>query len=147
LATRNMLTVLSSAKAMCAQPVLGSIVSMLKSSRLQFEVGAGQKIPRLQMSPGVHGRHRHLGPGEGRLGRAQGETGRLPGEQVPVAGRRVRGRIPVAGPAQSPGRNFPFVSVGTISLVCSHPTATWPGLSAAMVGNTSVPAALTRPCT
>jgi hypothetical protein len=51
LATRSMLTVLSSAKAMCAQPVLGSIVSMLKSSRLRFEVGSTQKIPRLQTSP------------------------------------------------------------------------------------------------
>ena len=51
LATRSMLTVLSSAKAMWAQPVVGSIVSMLKSSRLRLEVGATQKIPRLQMSP------------------------------------------------------------------------------------------------
>src|ERR1051326_842668 len=51
LATRSMLTGLSSAKAICAQPVLGSIVSMLKSSRLRLEVGSTQKIPRLQMSP------------------------------------------------------------------------------------------------
>src|ERR1700747_3004616 len=50
LGTRSMLTVLSSAKAMCAQPV-GSIVSMLKSSRMRLEAGATQKIPRLQMSP------------------------------------------------------------------------------------------------
>src|SRR2546430_15891235 len=45
-----MLTVLSSAKAMCAQP-FESRSSMMKSSRFRFELGATQKMPRLQMSP------------------------------------------------------------------------------------------------
>src|SRR5438105_14597175 len=45
-----MLTVLSSAKAMCAQP-FESRSSIMKSSRFRFELGATQKMPRLQMSP------------------------------------------------------------------------------------------------
>src|SRR5256714_8781626 len=50
-ATRSLLTVLSSAYAMCANPVVGSTVSLLKSSRLRFEFGSTQKMPRLHMSP------------------------------------------------------------------------------------------------
>src|SRR5439155_20286411 len=50
LAARSLLTVLSSANAMCAQP-FWSMVSMMKSSRLRLELGARQKMPRLQMSP------------------------------------------------------------------------------------------------
>src|SRR5438874_1129902 len=45
-----MFTVLSSAYAMWAQP-FGSRSSMMKSSRLRFELGAKQKMPRLQISP------------------------------------------------------------------------------------------------
>jgi hypothetical protein len=44
-------TVLSSAYATCAKPVVGSTVSLSKSSRLRFEFGSRQKMPRLQMSP------------------------------------------------------------------------------------------------
>src|SRR5256885_16400205 len=50
LAARIRLTVLSSAYAMWAQP-LASRSSMMKSSRLRLELGARQKMPRLQMSP------------------------------------------------------------------------------------------------
>src|SRR5213593_3853762 len=50
LAALILLTVLSSAYAMWAQP-FGSRVSEMKSSRLRFELGARQKMPRLQMSP------------------------------------------------------------------------------------------------
>src|SRR6266513_706825 len=50
LAALILLTVLSSAYAMWAQP-FGSRVSEMKSSRLRFELGATQKMPRLQMSP------------------------------------------------------------------------------------------------
>ena len=51
LATRSMFTWLSSAYAMWAKPVVGSTVSLLKSSRFRFEFGSTQKMPRLQMSP------------------------------------------------------------------------------------------------
>ena len=71
-------------KAMCAQPVLGSIVSMLKSSRLRFEVGATQKYSQVADVTDVHGRRGHLRPGEGGLRRAQREVDRLPGVQVPA---------------------------------------------------------------
>src|SRR5207247_10238907 len=50
LAALILLTVLSSAYAMWAQP-FGSRVSEMKSSRLRLELGARQKMPRLQMSP------------------------------------------------------------------------------------------------
>jgi hypothetical protein len=50
-AARSLFTVLSSAYAMCANPVVGSTVSEMKSSRFRFEFGSTQKMPRLQMSP------------------------------------------------------------------------------------------------
>src|SRR5467141_3410608 len=50
LATRSLLTVLSSAYAMWAQP-WGSRSSLMKSSRLRLELGATQAMPRLQISP------------------------------------------------------------------------------------------------
>src|SRR5260221_4540489 len=50
-AARSLFTVLSSAYAMCANPVVGSTVSLMKSRRWRFDVGSTHKMPRLQMSP------------------------------------------------------------------------------------------------
>src|SRR5439155_26479492 len=94
LAARSLLTVLSSANAMCAQP-FWSMVSMMKSSRLRLELGARQKMPRLQMSPMCTGVvvicvTAHVARPGGEL-----QVQRLRRVQVPAARRRVGGRVAV----------------------------------------------------
>src|SRR5438445_11651053 len=97
---------------MCAHP-FGSSVSMMKSRRLRFELGARQKMPRLQMSP-----------------TCIGVVVILVIAHVALAGLNVRftdcaayrfqlqaggsvGALPVAGPgtAQPPGSALPNASV------------------------------------
>src|ERR1044071_9759066 len=123
---------------MCAKPVVGSTVSLLKSSRLRFEFGSTQKMPRLQMSPTCIGV----------VGTAPVVHVSCPGAAVRLSdcpasrfqlqvGGYVLG-LPLPGPAQPPGSNFPSESVGSISFVRSQLTSTLPGSPAAIVGKTSV---------
>src|ERR1700757_729607 len=123
---------------MCAKPVVGSTVSEMKSSRLRLGFGSTQKSPRLQMSPtcsgvGVAGLVSHA-PGPAAAGRfSDWPANRF---QLQVGG--YVGGLPLPGPAQPPGSNLPSPSVGSISPVCSQATSTWPGVPAAIAGNTSV---------
>src|ERR1700740_261391 len=102
---------------MWANPVVGSTVSEMKSSRLRLEFGSTQKMPRLQMSP-----------------TCIGVVVAAPVVQTACEGAAVRFRdwpayrfqlhvggyvsgLPVTGPAQPPASNFPDGPVGSISPV------------------------------
>src|SRR5207245_5937820 len=95
----------------------GSSVSMMKSSRLRLELGARQKIPRLQMSPMCIGVVViwvvvHVAVAGVKLRFRDCPAYRFQGQ----GGGYVMG-FPFAGPgpAQPPGLALPNASVGTIS--------------------------------
>src|SRR5438093_8502857 len=125
---------------MCAHP-FGSSVSMMKSRRLRLELGARQKMPRLQMSP-----------------TCIGVVVTWVTAQVADDGAAVRFRdwaayrfqlqaggyvvgLPLAGPgpAQPPGSALPNGSVGRIVGVRRYATSTLPGSPAAIAGKKCVP--------
>src|SRR5437773_6561886 len=117
---------------------------MMKSRRLRLDDGARQKMPRLQMSPTCIGVVvtwvvAHVARDGPRLRFTDCAAYRF---QLHAGGYVVGFPLSGPGPAHPPGRNLPVASVGSISFVCSHPTDTWPGAAAAIVGKTSVPGAL-----
>src|SRR5438477_13112537 len=100
---------------MCAQPD-GSTASMMKSSRLRLELGATQKMPRLQMSPMCIGvvvicvaDHEALLGLDVRLSDCAANRFHW------QAGGQVGGLPPVPGPAQPPGSALPNGSEATMS--------------------------------
>src|ERR1700740_814278 len=110
---------------MCAQPC-GSVSSWMKSSRLRFELGATQKMPRLQMSPMCIGvvvicvtAHVAFDVPALRLVDVAAYRFHWHG-----AGYVVGLPLPGPGPAHPPASAFPNASVGTISGVRRYATST-----------------------
>src|SRR5436309_6057583 len=113
---------------MCAQPFWSS-VSMMKSRRWRLELGARQKMPRLQMSPMCIGVVvicvvAHVAPAGPRLKLSDCAAYRF---QLHAGG--YVGGFPLAGPgpAHPPGSALPNGSVGRMVLVRRYATSTLPG--------------------
>src|SRR2546421_149681 len=129
---------------MCAHPFWSS-VSMMKSRRLRFELGARQKMPRLQISPTCIGVVVicvvvHVALDGPRFRFSDCAAWRF---QLHAGGYVVGFPLAGPGPAHPPGSAFPNGSVGRMVLVRRYATSTLPGSPAAIAGKKCVPRSLT----
>src|SRR5438309_10976323 len=113
---------------MCAHP-LGSSVSVMKSSRLRFEVGYKQAMPRLQISPTCIGVVVTAEVVQVAAAVLEVRLNDCPAYrfQLHVGGYVVGLPLAGPGPAHPPGSAFPNGSVGRISGVRRCATCTRPG--------------------